>query len=1604
MAIEGSSYLPPGVYTNTIFETQNQNQALVQGRVPTLIGTGRETVISTGNILVRGSSSTVDQRIVEEDPTGRMVSGVDENGNYIYTDYSEGANQLQVRHFPIVSGDGSGSTTNVPSSVTVSINGTNTVIISLDGANGLITLAEAPKEGDDVRVSYFFNRTDTLVEGENLSSQVSPQDTELLGSNSNFVIDASSNTLILTVDGETGVITLPNGAAGDRANSLQRVIATLNGAGLATLEADSYTDAEGNDNLILTAKGSILVGNGTANFSVGVYNNQTGTARSRTFYTQYGPIVDGSNGGVITTDTSLVTVRVNGVEVTPASVDGANGSITLALAPVVDSSIEVDYYHNTFQDQFDYIPGRDITSIDRVSLVASGGGGPSLFVQDVDFVLSEDRIVWGSASVVSAGSIQEGEVAFGSNQISSSLRDEKAYLVECSPVSTTTIPPRVLSNTFKLPFQPVDGSGLGKPTRRTDLVEVRTGVSLADALERSPATVVKVDPVTSQVVLSSAVPTNHKVFASFYYSNIQDSFGTSAYVVEVESVGASGIGTYSLSSPTRTFYSVDLESKGVDLQEVTLTFPSGSEARSGARIADGTPVSENVTVEIRNYDETPAFFFSEGFGDYFLIQGSSDTLAMEIDLQATTVDFSAPMGAGRNGNITTVVGGVLPYDAASNNTNYGATALTRAMTLTVDGVTFAEASINGVGDDVEDWVSAINTVADAEAPVYTSMSAFGAWEAKANTYASFKFRYVGDSNGSSVVATATIQAAVYLSQTDLANAVSTAITNAIANDIVNANADFTGLSLTCGVDSLSRLTFSLDSLPNLNDTYGFIEFISDTDTSFLTIAGIDYDTENNTTNGNGTQTKFGYLPVAAFSRTTLTSGELRDRLILKGRTVVGNSYYPVSDLGVSIDQGTRVEDAGFEVGTVVPSVRTSVVDAPSILLRLGWSEVDGDGIPAKTLYSTGNDQNNTISLEIDGETINITLNDATAQGNLTSITDILTDISGDLAGSATAHIEGAGIRIVNANANISSYIKVGAGTGNSSFGVTEGDSVSAVGVSAKAVVSSLMSHSEAKANFSTSLFSTEPQADAAVGYYADKAVAYVFKNQVGREYVGFESLSTGNSSILEVTGGRIATTKGNGLKIVVGSGAVGEEAYQGFVVTSDNAQGSGSANTSRLNDAVGADGIIGQTYIDEVTGLTFTLLEREGGIDYPTGADAQISFKVGTVFTSNANIPTPAIPGVSLIVSNTLDTSIGDTALVEVFNKEGNEPNLGQVYYVDFTRIRTEFNTRTFSSLADVISTYGEISPNNSLSLGALLAFSNGATAIACKQVQLEAGESSLSEDQVVQAIQDLEGEIVPGLTPSVIVPLYPATTAIVSAISNHCDIQSSLRYRSERRAVLGVRAGTQPREVQSLAQSANNTRICIVYPDLANVSYVDAEGLTQTILVGGEYVAVATALATSNPSIDSATPWTGRSIAGISSLARLLDEVDANATANAGVTVLSQRADGIKVRHGLTTNMTSVLTKTPTVIQIADDVQIRSRNLLSRYVGVKFVPQVIQQIEGRLNAFFKQLVRDQIISTYTGLSVSRDATDPTQLNVEVFYKPVYPLLYIQFTFTVQGS
>lgn len=1605
MAIEGG-YAPPGVYTQTIFEENNSNQAQIQGRVPLLIGAGRQTIESTGRSLVRGSSATIDQRIVEEDPTGRMISATNPNGSFALSDYDGVLTELFVRNFPIVTGDGTGTSSKTPSSVVATINGNATVVLEVDGVNGKVRLAEAPSVGDDVRISYFFNRTDTLVSDEVLTSQVSSFQTEIQGSASTFVVDATTNVLILTCDGVTSAITL--GVESVRADSINKVVNAINGANIGSLVASKYTDQNGSENLLLSANGEIKVGSGSANTVVGVYTNQLGTPRTTTFFTSNKPIVDGSNGGITTTDVSLITVKVDNVAVTPLSLDGANGSFTLSSAPKVGSTVSVSYYHNTFKDQFDYIPGRDVKSIDRVSLVSSGGGDSAKFTQDVDFVLHNDRIVWGTASLVANGGIQEGNTPFGTNQVSALLRDEKGYLLECSPVTNSTVvPPRVLPKVFKLPYQPVDGTGSGTPSSNPALIVVRTGVSFADALENSVATVTSVDPVTSQITLATTPPTNHKVFATFFYSIIQDNFDLNAYNITVESVGASSIGTYNITSSAKSFFGSELTAKGTDLTEVVVSFPSGSEAQTGVRMSGGTPVEETVTLEFGDFEPTPAIFFAEGSAPYYLVDTKSDTLAMTIDQQAVIVDFSAPTGGTRLGNITHVVGEVLPYTAESNNTNLGDGKST-SVDLVVDGVALASAGFTAQDNQtVANLVTAINDQAKLVKPTYTAMSPMGAWEAKLDSHQVFKFSYTGSDTVAATV-TCTIDAGAYPTATDLAGDALGGVNKALIGDAVAGTGilgvpALVGLGITCSADSNGRLVFTLDTVADADTDFGYIEFLTDgaTDASFLSIAGIDGDVA-----ADGTQTKFGFLPVATKVSTALGGGgALRDRLILKNRTLIGNTYFPPVDLGLSVTTGTNLDLMGISPTLKVVSSRTSVLDKPSLRLTVGWTDVDDvSGIPAKAMYDgTGAEPaNNVLSLTIDDTPISVTFS-ASAGGTELDIVEMVTALNdiAALGAHGTAIREGQYIRIVSAYNSTTSYIKVGSGSANTAFTLIDNDVVSTKGVSAQALSDALMSniHTVLK----TGLFSVDQEFNA-VTKFGTNAVSLIHTDAVGKQYLGFESLEAGITSILDVTTCNITSTRGTGLKITTASGAVGEASHQGFNLQSNNAKGTGSSNTSTLKDGVGTDGKIGQTYVDSVTGFSITILGREGAVSYPTGANAQMTFNVSTTIKSNANISMSAIPGVSLTVSNTLDTDVGDNATVETFYRLGKEPTIGQTYYIDFTRDRSKFNTRTFSNLADVVRTYGPISLENTLSMGAFLAFSNGANAIACKQIQLTSDQNAPTEDQMITALQQIEGEIVSGLSPSVIMPLLPASVNLLSVISNHCDVQSSIRYRSERRAVLGCAVGTQPRDAQTLASATGNTRVCLVYPDMARISFTDSTGVAQSYLVGGEMVAVAVAMATFNPRLDSASPWTNKSINGFTELGRILDDVDANATANAGVTVLKQTVNGIKVRHGLTTDMTSILTKTPTVIQISDDVHLRCRNLVSAYIGTKFVPNTIQQIQGRVNNLFKQLVRDQIISTYTGLSVTTDPNDPTALLVDVFYKPVYPLLYIQFTFTVQGS
>lgn len=1593
MAIRGG-YAPPGVYTQSVFESPTPDTT-VSGRVPLFIGTGRETVVSNGLTLVRGSSATIDQQIVEEDMTSRAVLGTNPDGSYILGDFDSNSSKVRTKLWPIVTGDGTGTVTNSPSSVSATINGNLTVVLSVDGANGIVSLAEAPKNGDIVYLTYYFDRNDTSVVAEDLSGQITTERTALRivkTSTEDYSFTGTTNILQLIVDGAPVSVTLPlvNTA---RTDNLARAVVAINTTpNIGTLEAAVFTDNYGVENLELTADGSIIVGAGSANGALGLFQGQTGSARKVVFFTNYSPITDGTGAGAVTTSVADVEVSLDGEVVIPSAVDGATGAITLADAPKVGSTLTVNYSFNPYKDQFDYVPARGVREITRVSDVATGSSPATLYTEGVNWVLKDDKILWGSAVLPSA---VEGS-SFPTTKVIPSNSDDRMFLAECAP---HVINGRIVANTFKLPAQPVDGTGTGTPTSRTDLVKVKTGYTLADALERSDVLVSKVNPQDSSFMLTRPVPAGHKVFATFYYNLLQTESMVNGGGYELTSVisDRSGVGSYRVKRGADSLYGVRYTDKGSDLAVVKINFPSGSELLSDARIEGGIPVEETVTVEFKDFNGTPALYTAPGFGPYLL-----GSLSFVLDVDNTTLN---PIALDDSLNKATIVGEPIEYTVASSGQTR---AFDGTLLLEVDGQALS-VSVNNPAGAVGDLVTAINTASQSVEASYTAMSAFGSESVTivVGDHDDLAVSYVGITGGGAVGrtdVTITVPPDTYTAG-ELAQEIEDLLKVAFNGVISDAGADTTSLEVVA--DSLGRMKFTLTGVA-VGDEYGYIEFVEEVD-DLAQVIGVDVDS------ADGKQSKFGILPVADFVSTDTSDGDgnfLRDRLILRSRFVAGERYVSLSRNTIEVVSGGDLAEAcGLVPGTI--STSTPLGRSLDVLLTidLGWEEMSGS-LAGATFYDGSGTQeaNNILSLTVNGASYNIDLLEGNANNTKRSAQQIADLIDSEIG--TTSVVNG---NLIHAHlpVTLNAYIEVGEGIANERLSLTAGDTFTTQAVSADALSSAFNSHimqggALGVQGFMFSENIKTVSAALAGNYLTSKAITYLTQDSSGRSYISFESLNVGIDSIITFKSSTGVNEIGSGLRITAGDSVIGEAPYQGFLVTSDNPAGSGSANTSSVS-ATGSDGVVGQTYVDSVTGLHLTILAREGGQNYPTGVNARLTFVSSKTILTNNTLPVRVIPGVSLLVENTTGVTSGDTVFVETFANAGDidvnrEPSIGSVYYLDIVREKSVFGTAVFTRISDVIAEFGDISPQNSLTMAAYYAFINGASAIALKQVPLLEGETELTTSQILDSISEIEGEIVPSLSPSIIVPLVPANDAILSEISRHCDIQSSLRYRSERTAILGFSAGTQPKEAQRLASITKNSRVRLVYPDIVSSTVTNVQGVSQTYLLDGRYLAVALASATTAGTIDVATPWTSLQVLGFNTLSRNLDAVDANQTANSGVTVLQQRGGQIVVRHGLTTDMDSVLSKTPTVIQIADEVHLRARNLTSSYIGQKFVPSVLNQIQGRVSEMFRRLVSEQIINDFTGISVVQDPEDPTGILIEAYYQPMFPLLYIQFTFNVRSS
>jgi hypothetical protein len=1405
------SYAPPGVYTRTLTDTNASN--LVAGlRIPALIGVGQEELEQDDFEIVRGSSSTVDQQIVNEDETESWVVDATNPNNLILGAQDGTYTTLRVRNYPIVDGQGFGRVTNDVRSVTVTVNETLVSLGSVQGTSGLITLQVPTNPTDRVRVTYFFHRGDTAFT-DDVSEQVTVANASLTSPGyAPFDITTGTNDqFIINVNGTVATITLPQGSL-----SATTVASVISAALVPNLSTSVFTDNQGLDHVQFTTPVGITIGTGTANGPLG-FTAGASTSRNRAFRVFNRPIVDGTGGGTTTTDTSKVVVKVNGTQVLAEAVNGTLGLVTLSFAPAPGSTVTVNYWANTWQDTFDYLPNSLVTTVLRCGI----SPGRNDYIQGTDFVVANPTtdvsvINWGSSFQVAASTTTPGATPFDGStgsggQIVGTLIDEQMFLGACTRVTdTSTIPATVSSTDFLLPEVPTTGNGrstpLGLPTfnsvansrqdlitNRPDLVQVYTGRTLRDALNRAAVPVTIVDGVNRRIVLKTAQPPDYNAYATFYYSRLSDD----TFILTNTVAGPVGAGQYTVFSTTRdaNLYEARFLAK-TGLSQI-IQWPRGVEQIPDAfHTGDGTPAAEIVTVTFGTALARNAAYTNLGAAPYSFFTPFSATWLTLVNGVSASSNLAAAAEACMVGAHVTPATGVpeitIPPAAVLN--------------LTVDGVAFSVPITVGL---------------------QTPTAIVGLINAVLLLAGTASFVQIGPLTGDVIFI--------------------------IRGAVVPG-------ALPGGFDAVSNVTIN----------QGTVETVL----GFTTFASV-----NGTTSAiNKPATMLGSL-VGPFN---ITVG-LNDAFNVRVNGV---------DYSVTLPPGAAVTAAA-----VVAAINAVVASVASVGTGVNLNKV--------RLTSTTNDSGSAILINI--------------------------------------------------------------GSANAVLGFTQNQFASQTLVTAQEVVDVLMD---------TVLF-------------AAGAVAYVAPIS-GRDYITFESLLVGaaTSSIGFSTSANSAFNVTSGTGITPGTdGDVGEDAQNNYVVTSTSPLGSAGTGTP------------GQTYTDARTGLRFTVLPASTGSYTPAGF---FTMEVGPTFHVSPSVPRYSVGGLELLVSNTVGVGVNDTATLVTYNPSGVEPTVGDFYFISYRYLKQDYSPKIYQQLKTIEANFGRTSSENRVTLAAYLAILNGAVLVIIKQV-LKVPNTNQASDQAFNAAIDELATPLPGnIKPDILIPLA-TSTAVFTHLTAHCEVQSNIRNQSERIGFIGFASGTSPTSAQTVARGLNSSRILALYPDSSVITLTDSLGQSFESLVDGSFFGAAVAGSAVSPAVDVATPYTRRRIQGFTRIPRIMDPVEANQTAVAGITILEDLDPIIRIRQGLTTNMTSVLTRLPTVVQIADFVQQQSRAILDSFIGTKFLASRTNEVVVSMTSLFKSLVQAEIVGAFTGMSAEIDSEDPTILRFEMFYSPIFPLLYIVLTFNLRA-
>lgn len=343
--------------------------------------------------------------------------------------------------------------------------------------------------------------------------------------------------------------------------------------------------------------------------------------------------------------------------------------------------------------------------------------------------------------------------------------------------------------------------------------------------------------------------------------------------------------------------------------------------------------------------------------------------------------------------------------------------------------------------------------------------------------------------------------------------------------------------------------------------------------------------------------------------------------------------------------------------------------------------------------------------------------------------------------------------------------------------------------------------------------------------------------------------------------------------------------------------------------------------------------------------------------------------------------------------------------------------TRAFNP-AEVEAKYGPAldadgNINSPVSFAAGLAFANGASEVVVQALH-GAGQTAPTGSPsdwatTLQAlrVQEDVNIIVPivGIGGSVATSNDSTIQSIISTVKSHIDFMRSMSVYCV--AVCGTDStlanqGTQAAR-RSLAQTLASEDVTIVSP----ASYSFVNNLNRRINVGGQYAAACLAGALARYPVQAT--MTRKTIVGLSAVNEIVDRLEKNRDAASGLTVLENVNGRVRVRHGLTTDVSSVSKSELNVIRskhrLLDAIHnVCDEQIIGRVPANEDAPITVQLAVGGV---LESMRIQGVVSGYAGLSASLSTSNPTQVNVRFAYKPPFAINYISVEFSVdlgQGS